>query len=101
MDVSTMLQKFTAVLSANEKHSLKKELSAYLNNLLQTNFSALVQLLYRTDVSEQKLKTILKENTETDAGDVIAGLLIQRQEEKAAFKNSFPSTKPTDADEAW
>ncbi len=101
MEVLVMLEKITKALSTDEKERLKRELSAYLNELLQHDFSALVQLLYRTDVSEQKLKTVLKENKEADAGDLIAGLLIQRQAEKIAALKSFSSNTPPPGDEAW
>lgn len=101
MDVSGTLEKLSTDLSASEKEVLTKELSTYLNHLLLTDFPALVQLLYRVDVSEKKLKTVLAENPGADAGDLLAELLIQRQQEKAVARQA---QRPTDAapdEEAW
>lgn len=90
MDVTSALEKFKTDLSSSQKEELKKELSAYFNNLLLNDFSSLVQILYRVDVSEQKLTTVLKENKEANAGDLLAELVIQRQEQKSALRNETP-----------
>ena len=50
--------------------------------MILTNFESLVQLLYRIDVSEMKLKSILKEQPNEDAGKIIALLIIERQIKK-------------------
>ena len=57
-------------------------LAAEINQLILTNFEKLVQLLYRIEVSETKLKTLLKENPDKDAGLLIAVLMIERQLQK-------------------
>lgn len=101
MDITATLQKFTARLSILEKEDIKKDLSVYLNYLLINDFSALVQILYRVDVSEQKIKAVLKENTEANAGDLLAELLLQRREEKTAARNSFPSADAPSNEERW
>lgn len=53
-----------------------------INYLIINDFSKLVQMLYRIDVSEQKIKTLLKENPGSDAGRIIAALIIERQMQK-------------------
>ncbi len=75
MDVTAALQNLSTNLSVDEKSAIKKELSAYLNYLLINDFPALVQILYRVDVSEQRLKTVLKENKEADVGDLLTELM--------------------------
>lgn len=66
------------------------QLAAFINQLIDQDFSRLVQLLYRLDVSETRLKTILLENPTGDAGNMIAHLIIerirQREENKLRFK---------------
>jgi hypothetical protein len=101
MDVTAALQKLSTDLSVDEKATVKNELSAYLNYLLVNDFSALVQILYRVDVSEQKLKTVLKENKEADAGDLLSELIIQRQAEKAPLRKSFPPSEDLSGEESW
>ena len=66
---------------------LKENLSQHINHLIQTNFQKLVSLLYRVDVSESKLKTLLKENADADAGRIIAELIIERQLQKIKSRN--------------
>lgn len=101
MDIQLFLQSWDASLREEKKKELKKELAVCLNDLLLHHFDKLVQLLYRVDVSEQKLKKILAENKEKDAGELIAELLIKRQEEKIAVRQSFPPAKNLSEDESW
>jgi hypothetical protein len=62
------------------------QLSAEINQMILTNFESLVQLLYRIDVSEMKLKSILKEQPNEDAGKIIAHLIVERQMQKIILK---------------
>ena len=102
MEVTLLLQELNTAVAAERKEALKKELSLYINELLLHNFSALVQLLYRVDVSEQKLKTVLQQNPQQDAGNLIAELVIQRQQEKYQSRKNFPSSaNETNDEERW
>ena len=53
-----------------------------MNYLLVHDFNLLIQLLYRVDVDEEKLKKLLQEQPHTDAAVLITDLLIQRQKQK-------------------
>ena len=66
-------------LSLEELHH---RLAGYINQLMVNDFSRLLNLLYRIDVNEEKLKTSLKEFYDKDAADVIATLVIERQLQK-------------------
>lgn len=66
---------------ANEAE-MRKALAAYINELILHDFERLVQLLYRIDVSEAKLKNLLQEKKDKDAGDLIADMIIERQKQK-------------------
>lgn len=57
-------------------------LAEKINELIVNNFSGLIQILYRADINEKKLKTLLAENKQEDAGRLIAALFIERQAEK-------------------
>jgi hypothetical protein len=48
-----------------------------------------VTLLYRIDVDENKLKKILKEQAGTDAAQIIAQLIIEREQQKAETRKKF------------
>jgi hypothetical protein len=56
----------------------REKLIAYLNEFINHDFSKVVQLLYRIDVSEAKLKKVLHENPHEDAAHLIADLIIER-----------------------
>jgi hypothetical protein len=57
---------------------LEEKLSASINQLIQNNFEKLVSLLYRIDVSEKKLKNLLQDHANENAGKIIAQLIIER-----------------------
>ena len=101
MDVISALEIITISSSITEAEENKKALAAYLNNLLLNDFAALVQTLYRIDVSETKVKTLLIENPQADAGDLLAELLVQRQKEKMAVKKSFDVMDRSPEEEGW
>ncbi len=54
------------------------DLIAYINDCINHDFNKLVQLLYRIDVSEQKLKTILQSHPNEDAAKLIAAVIVER-----------------------
>jgi hypothetical protein len=88
-------------MSALEKDAYRQQLILYINHLLLHEFSKLIQILYRIDVDEEKLKALLSANPQTDAAVLIAGLLIERQEEKNRSRESFRSDEEIPEDEKW
>lgn len=68
---------------------LHRKLSDYLNELIKTDFEKLVSLLYRIDISEAKIKLLLKDQQQSNAGDIIAGLIIERQQQKIKSRELF------------
>jgi lipopolysaccharide assembly outer membrane protein LptD (OstA) len=81
---------------------LKEQLALRINYLITANFSLLVSILYRLDISEKKLKYFLSQPQQMKAGDIIADMIIERQLQKLAsrqlFKGKF-SNAPDD--EKW
>ena len=88
-------------LTALQKLEMREQLIVYVNHLLLHDFNKLVQVLYRVDVDEKKLKQLLQQNKETDAAVIIADLLIQRQEEKIKAKAAFKSNDTISDEEKW
>lgn len=80
-------------LSAEQAEQL---LAEKLNTLIRTDFNALVQLLYRIDVSESRLRNLLNEKQlnadekQLDAGTIIARLVIERQLQKIETRRLYP-----------
>ena len=59
-----------------------------IEELIQRDFEKLKWILYRIDVSENKLGDALQ-NSEADAATVMADLIIQRQIEKTESRKKF------------
>ena len=60
-----------------------------INELIKNDFSRLVQILYRIDVSEAKLKNILNANPNEDAGKLIAQVVLERLAATKKARESF------------
>ena len=68
---------------------LQKMLAEHINHLIKDDFEKLVGYLYRIDVNEQKLKTLLQQYANEDAGNIIALLIIERQEQKIRSRKQY------------
>jgi hypothetical protein len=73
-------------ISADE---MRRRLSIHINYLIEHDFQKLVSVLYQVDVNEKKLKHLLKENIDEDAGLIIADLIIERQLQKIKSRQQF------------
>jgi len=67
-----------------------------INELIKNDFSKLVQILYRIDVSEAKLKNILSANPNQDAGKLIAQVIVERLAATKKARESFNTTPRID-----
>lgn len=79
--------------------SLLNELAVFINDLIINDFSQLVQILYRVDISEKKLKQLLSDNADKDAGRLIAGLIIERQLQKINSRQQYNQSDTNIPDE--
>jgi hypothetical protein len=77
-------------------------LSNEVNRLINEDFQQLISLLYRIDINESRLKLLLLENKGSDAGRIIAWMILERQKQKkmtremySARENNIPD------DEKW
>jgi hypothetical protein len=73
-------------ISLEELHS---QLAIHINHLILNNFEQLVNLLYRIDVSEAKIKSFLSRQNNENAGNIIANLIIERQLQKIKTRQQF------------
>lgn len=92
--VNWSLQLFdsTVALDTNEGTEQRTQLVAVINNLLHNDFSKLLQILYRIDVDENKLKRALFEST-LPAAETIADLIIERMLQKIHFRKMYQNKK--------
>lgn len=76
-------------------------IKAAVNDLINNDFDALLQLLYRVDVSEAKLRGMLQQLPGSDAADIITKLLVERQVQKIKSRQQFQSPPSDNEEEAW
>jgi hypothetical protein len=76
-----------------------EQLVEKINNLITADFSKLINILYRMDVSETKLKQLLKDKPAEDAARIIAELMIERQTEKIKSRQQFNQRDNNNIDE--
>ena len=79
----------------------KLDLANVIDNLIEEDFYALIQVLYRLDIDEKLLKQTLHDNKEEDAGLMIADMIIQRQIQKEAFKKQFRQENDIADEDKW
>jgi|SRR6185312_5936900 len=102
-DISITDKIITVVNSTTENPSevFRLQLSSFINDLINKDFNALIQLLYRIDINEHKLKTLLKQHLDADTSLLIADLIIKRQLQKIATKKHFDKRGKSSSDDSW
>jgi|ERR1700722_8147096 len=89
---------------ASAEEALEAALAEKINVLIQRDFDQLLQLLYRIDINEQRLRRLLVENEGDDAGKIIARLIMERQWQKMESRRQYRQDKTTDendGEERW
>jgi len=77
-------------------------LALRINELIANDFSRLIEILYRMDVDESKIRKVLKEHPLEDPGRIIGELIVERQVEKIKSRQNFSSNdSQIDEDEKW
>jgi hypothetical protein len=72
-----------------------------INDLILNDFNKLVQILYQVDVDESNLRKLLNQRSSTDAGEIIADLLIEREQKKAASREQQSGDHDVPESEKW
>ncbi|MBS1752679.1 MAG: hypothetical protein KF741_01795 [Ferruginibacter sp.] len=104
IELITLLNKELSICIAqnNTFQQVQLQLAAYINKLIQNDFNRLIAYLYRIDVDEQKLKILLQQKQDEDAGKIIAGLIIDRLQQKINTRRQFSQDKNFfDNEEKW
>jgi len=80
---------------------IRASLAAHINDLINTDFNQLVSLLYRIDVSENKLKYLLSQQAGHDSSRLIADLIIERQLQKIKSRKESQRNSGGSEEERW
>ena len=76
----------------------KEKLAACINDLINHDFEKLIHVLYRLDVSQKKLKSTLVSSS-SNAGMLIAEMIIERQVQKIKTREQFRQQNSNFSDE--
>ena len=78
-------------ISERSSEEQRKVLVTFIDDLLRNDFNRLLSILYRVDISEEKLKRMLAENKDTQvrSAELIAQLLIKREQEKIISRAKY------------
>ena len=87
--------------TAANSHSVQQQLEEYVNELIQHDFPKLVELLYRVDINEKRIKELLAINQDANSAALIAGLLIERQLQKRAWRQMQQPNTDIPDEERW
>ena len=79
----------------------EKKLRVRVEELLQKDFPRLINILYRLDVDEEKLKTRINNRPATDAAELISKLIIERQLEKLKIRWQQGNKENISDEEKW
>lgn len=84
----------------SRNHHLHQQLSGYIDYLVRNDFDKLIMSLYRFDINESKLRSLLESETDKPAGEIIATLIISRQQEKIQSRKTYKTSGNSD-EERW
>ncbi|HUM53010.1 MAG TPA: hypothetical protein PK431_14395 [Chitinophagales bacterium] len=108
MDNVHQIQEYTLQLLEEDAISFssfaefRKFIIQKINNWILNDFDHLMYILYRIDVHEDKVRKLLKEHKGENAAEIIADLIIERQQQKIESRKNFKfTTEDINEDELW
>ncbi len=106
MENAEKIQEYTLQLleensvSFNSFAEFRKFIVKKINDWILNDFEHLLYLLYRIDVHEDKVRTLMQQHKGENAAEIIADLIIDRQRQKIETRKMFHMEKPIDVDES-
>ena len=89
-------------ISFSSFDEFRKYIIQKVNDWILNNFDHLLYMLYRIDVHEDKVRRLLQEHKGENAAEIIADLIIERQQQKIESRKLFKfTTENVDEDELW
>lgn len=89
MSLTKMVGKDFELPDNISESQLREVLVKAFEYLVEDDFSKLVQILYRADVDQDKLKLLLESAENSSSGEVIADAYIARQKAKLEIWNKY------------
>jgi len=82
----------SSIITSEEFHNLaqlKKYLTKKITELLDTNYEKLINILYRIDINEDKLKNLFASKNREFIPEQLVELIIERQIQKIRIRNMY------------
>jgi hypothetical protein len=89
----------SSLVAQGDMVAFRQKLAQYINGLINHDFHTLISILYRLDINEKKLKELLAAQPAADAGELIAGMIIDRQLQKIILRKQFTQNPGAIAEE--
>jgi hypothetical protein len=86
--IEELLFEVPQYLSTEEWKAKRAAIETYIAALIERNFARLLEILYRVDINEMRIKTLLADTSDTNSATLITNLIIERQLQKLAFRQS-------------
>lgn len=80
---------------------IREQLTRHIEHLINHDFEKLVYYLYRIDVDEQKMRSLLNRNAGENAAGLIAELIIERQLQKINSRKNENRDDAVSDEEKW
>ena len=96
-----LAEKLGLEVIAGNADELINQLTAILTHLILNDINRLLLILYRVDLQEEKVLTILRENPIADAARLLAEALISRQLQKIQSRIKTGPAPDIPEDEKW
>ncbi len=78
-----------------------EDLSIWVNEMILRDFTGLLNILYRLDVSETKIRTLLDQMQNEDAGNIIAAIIVERQIQKKKSREQNKRNLDIPEEDRW
>ena len=88
-------------IALQTQEDFENKLASVIDDLIANDFGRLVQILYRLDISEKRLKELLAAQQGRDASIVIAKLIIEREKQKIESRKNFRQHDDIPDNEKW
>jgi hypothetical protein len=79
---SDIVSQVSQAVTVQQLEDLRARLTEEIDLLISSDFLRLVRILYRLDISEKRLRTLLAETGGKNASETIADMIIERQMQK-------------------
>lgn len=87
--LTTIVSRDFEIDDLSSESLLRERLIEAFAYLLDNDISKMMNILYRTDVDEDKLKKLLISNSELPSAEVIADAYLSRQKEKIETRKKY------------